>query len=84
VIKLGHNVGRLSPWNLFDELGINGRFVFSDPDIVSDEHCPLDATEYSGKIFDTHPERGKERGGDADRMGFDRRCRGGVRCRGTS
>ena len=61
VVKLGRNAGRLSPWesNLFDQLGIRGRFVFTDPDIVPDERCPLDALEYFGEILDMHPEREK-------------------------
>ena len=61
VISLGRNAGRLSAWesNLFDELGIKGRFVFTDPDIVPDEDCPLDAIEYFGEILDMYPERDK-------------------------
>jgi Methyltransferase domain len=61
VVRLGRNAGRLSPWesNLFDELGISGRFVFTDPDIVPDERCPLDAIDYFGEILDTYPEREK-------------------------
>lgn len=61
VVRLGRNAGRLSPWesNLFDELGIRGRFVFTDPDIVPDERCPLDAIDYFGEILDTYPEREK-------------------------
>jgi hypothetical protein len=58
VIKLGRNVGRLSVWeaNLFAELGVNGRFVFTDPDIVPDDGCPLDAIDYFGEILDMYPE----------------------------
>jgi hypothetical protein len=61
VVKLGRNAGRLSPWesNLFDEFGVSGRFVFTDPDIVPDEGCPLDAIDYFGEILDTYPEREK-------------------------
>jgi predicted O-methyltransferase YrrM len=61
VVRLGRNGGRLSLWelDLFGELGISGRFVFTDPDIVPDERCPLDAIEYFGEILDTYPEREK-------------------------
>jgi hypothetical protein len=54
-------VGRLSPWasDLFDKLGIAGRFVFTDPDIVPDETCPLDAIDFFGEILDMYPERDK-------------------------
>ena len=54
-------MGRLAPWEskLFDELGISGRFVFTDPDIVPDEKCPLDAIDFFGEILDMYPERDK-------------------------
>ena len=69
VVKLGRNAGRLSLWeaNLFDELGIKGRFVFTDPDIVPDEGCPLDAIEYFGEILDMFPDRDKAGFGLQDR-----------------
>jgi hypothetical protein len=61
VVRLGHNVGRLAPWdaNLFAEFNITGRFVFSDPDVVPDPECPLDAIEYFGEILDRYPDRDK-------------------------
>jgi hypothetical protein len=61
VIRLGRNAGRLSAWkaNLFRKLGIDGRFVFTDPDVVPDDDCPLDAIAYFGEILDTFPEREK-------------------------
>ena len=61
VVRLGRNAGRLAPWelNLFDELDIRGRFIFTDPDIVPDKRCPLDAIDYFGEILDTYPDREK-------------------------
>jgi hypothetical protein len=58
VIRLGRNVGHLSAWdlNLFGELGVNGRFVFTDPDVVPGADCPLDAVTYFGEILDLFPD----------------------------
>lgn len=61
VIRLGRNVGRLSLWDasVLAELNVTGRFVFSDPDIVPDAECPLDAIEYFAEILDAYPDREK-------------------------
>jgi hypothetical protein len=61
VVRLGHNAGHLAPWtaNVLADLGITGRFVFTDPDVVPDESCPLDAIEYFGEILDAYPDREK-------------------------
>jgi hypothetical protein len=61
VIRLGRNAGRVSAWeaDLFGKLDIEGRFVFTDPDVVPAEECPLDAIGYFGEILDMFPERGK-------------------------
>ena len=61
VIRLGRNLGRLAPWegDVFEELGIKDRFVFTDPDIVPGEDCPLDAVEYFAEVLDRYPDRDK-------------------------
>jgi len=61
VVRLDRNVGHTAMWdaNLFDELGVDGRFVLTDPDIVPVEDCPIDAVEYFGEILDSYPDRAK-------------------------
>lgn len=61
VIRLGRNVGRLALWdaNVLTELNVTGMFVFSDPDIIPDADCPLDAIEYFAEILDRYPQRAK-------------------------
>ena len=61
VIQLGRNVGRHSPWDadVLVEQNVRGRFVFSDPDIVPDPDCPMDAIEFFSEILDAFPEREK-------------------------
>ncbi len=64
VLRLGLNAGHLAPWTqqVFADLDITGRFVYTDPDVVPDESCPLDAVEYFGEILDAYP--------DLDKVGF--------------
>jgi hypothetical protein len=61
VIRLGRNFGRLSLWdaNVLTRLGVDGRFVFTDPDVVPIDECPLDAIDHFGEILDAYPERQK-------------------------
>jgi hypothetical protein len=57
VIRLGENRGHRWFWEsgLLDELGVRGRYVFSDPDTVPIEECPLDAIEYFAEVLDRYP-----------------------------
>jgi hypothetical protein len=57
VIRLGENRGHRWFWEsgLLDELGVRGRYVFSDPDTVPIEECPLDAVEYFWEVLDRYP-----------------------------
>jgi hypothetical protein len=57
VIRLGANLGAKSLWagGLLDERGVRGRYVFSDPDTVPIEECPLDAIDYFGEVLDRYP-----------------------------
>jgi len=59
VVRLGRNVGRLSLWEagILKSLDVSGRYVFTDPDIVPDEACPLDAIEYFDEVLESYPER---------------------------
>jgi hypothetical protein len=61
VIRLGVNAGPLAPWThgVFDTLAVTGPFVYTDPDVVPDETCPLDAIEYFAEILDAYPDRVK-------------------------
>ena len=57
VIRLDQNFGSKALWQsgILDELGIDGRYVYSDPDVVPIEECPLDAIEYFGEVLDRYP-----------------------------
>ena len=56
VIRLPENQGAFALWrSVLPELGIEGRYVCSDPDIVPVDECPLDAIEYFGEILDRYP-----------------------------
>jgi hypothetical protein len=57
VIRLGENRPHKAFWEsgLLDELGIDGRYVFSDPDTVPIGECPLDAIDYFGEVLDRYP-----------------------------
>src|SRR5438552_4076015 len=57
VIRLEENAGPLAPWHrgLLSALGITGKFVLSDPDIVPIVECPLDAIDYFAEILDRFP-----------------------------
>ena len=58
VLRLGANFGRLALWdaNVLTDLSVSGAYVFTDPDIVPDEACPLDAIEYFGEILEAYPD----------------------------
>lgn len=47
VVKLGANLGHLAVWRagLIEQIGYNGSYVVTDPDVVPDEMCPYDAVE---------------------------------------
>jgi hypothetical protein len=57
VIRFGENRHRKSLWRdgLLDELGVRGPYVFSDPDTVPIEECPLDAIDYFAEVLDRYP-----------------------------
>ena len=57
VIRLGENRPHKAFWDsgLLDELDVRGRYVFSDPDTIPIDDCPLDAIEYFGEVLDRYP-----------------------------
>jgi hypothetical protein len=56
VLALGQNYGKNALWlapGVFDRVR-GRRFVYSDPDIVPDESCPLDALDRFGELLDRY------------------------------
>jgi hypothetical protein len=47
IVRLGRNLGHLSPWapEVQAKLDIESLFVVTDCDVVPDEHCPADVVE---------------------------------------
>jgi hypothetical protein len=64
VIRTGRNLGHRSPWlSGAVQRHAHGRhFVVSDPDVIPDEACPLDAVEHFRSLLDRYP--------DMDKAGF--------------
>jgi hypothetical protein len=64
VVRLAHNLGHRSPWLSGSvQRYAHGRwFVVSDPDVVPDEGCPLDAVDHFRAALERHP--------DVDKVGF--------------
>jgi hypothetical protein len=62
VVRLSENIGHLAPWQagvIRDRVRPEERYVETDPDVVPDEHCPLDALDYFGELLDRFPEVNK-------------------------
>ena len=64
VVRSARNLGHRSPWLTGTvQRHAHGRFfVVSDPDIVPDEQCPLDALDHFRELLDRYP--------DIDKVGF--------------
>jgi hypothetical protein len=64
VVRCGWNMGHRSPWlsGAIFELADDQPYAVTDPDIVPDEDCPLDAIDHFAEILDAHP--------DVHRVGF--------------
>ncbi len=64
VVRLDHNLGHRSPFlSGTVQRHAHGRyFVVSDPDVVPDGCCPLDALDHFRHLFDRHP--------DIEKVGF--------------
>ena len=64
VIRLGRNMGHRSPWlSGAVQRHAHGRsFVVSDPDVIPDDDCPLDATDHFARLLGRYPE--------IDKVGF--------------
>lgn len=65
VVRLKENLGQAAPWKanvIYHFVGPDERYVETDPDVVPDETCPLDAIEHFGELLDRYP--------DVDKVGF--------------
>ena len=64
VVRTGKNLGHRSPWlSGAVQRHAQGRsFVVSDPDVVPDRNCPLDAVDHFGELLGRYPE--------IDKVGF--------------
>ncbi|MEO7369829.1 MAG: glycosyltransferase family 2 protein [Ilumatobacteraceae bacterium] len=58
VVRCGWNMGHRSPWlsgAVFD-FAHDEQYVVTDPDIVPDDACPLDAIDHFAEVMAAHPE----------------------------
>jgi len=64
VVRTGRNLGHRSPWlsGAVQRHAHGRQFVVSDPDVVPDPNCPLDAPEHFATLLDRYPE--------IDKVGF--------------
>jgi hypothetical protein len=64
VIRADENLGHRAPWltGSVQRLAAGRFFVVSDPDVVPDEGCPLDALERFRELLERHP--------SIDKVGF--------------
>lgn len=59
VVRLKDNLGQAAPWlsGVIDRFVEPGeRYAETDPDVVPDEGCPLDALEHFDRLLDEYPE----------------------------
>ncbi len=57
VVHLEHNLGHRSPWlsGSVQRHAHRRFFVVSDPDVIPDDDCPLDALDHFRRLLDRHP-----------------------------
>lgn len=53
VVRLGQNVGCRALWDM--ALEPNEPYVYTDPDVVPTEHCPLDLIAHLGEALERNP-----------------------------
>ena len=57
VVKLEHNAGSRALWDM--DLTPNAFYVYTDPDIVPVETCPLDVVAHLHELLERHPKFSK-------------------------
>ena len=64
VVRLGRNFGHRAPWlsGTVQRVASGRYFVITDPDIVPDDGCPLDAVDHFRSLLDRYP--------SIDKVGF--------------
>lgn len=64
VVRLERNLGHRSPFlsGTVQRIAADRHFVVTDPDVVPDETCPLDAVDHFRELLDRYPE--------IDKVGF--------------
>lgn len=57
VVRLGRNIGHTALWNsgILEILKIDTPYVYSDPDVVPVEECPVDVLEYMLAVLRKYP-----------------------------
>jgi hypothetical protein len=58
VVRLEENLGHLAPWrsNVINTHALGEAYVVTDPDVVPDRACPLDALDHFGRLLDSFPD----------------------------
>jgi hypothetical protein len=59
VVRLRENLGQAAPWKshvIHHFVDPDERYVETDPDVVPDADCPLDAIDRFGELLDRHPD----------------------------
>lgn len=61
IVRLGCNPGHAAIWDLgvVDALGIDGRYVVTDPDVVPDAECPDDLFDHLAALLDRYDDVAK-------------------------
>jgi hypothetical protein len=65
VVRLKDNLGQTAPWRsnvIHYFVGTDEPYVETDPDVVPDENCPLDAIDHFAELLERYPE--------VDKVGF--------------
>ena len=57
VVRLGRNFGHRAPWlsGTVQRIASDRYFVITDPDIVPDDDCPLDAVDHFRSLLERYP-----------------------------
>jgi hypothetical protein len=61
IIRLGFNAGHKALWStkILEHFGIEGPYVWTDPDVVPTEECPSNVVEYFHTVLQAFPRKTK-------------------------